>query len=66
LAIVAVDTHGCANVDGGIIVGTGTQGPNMEQNKRSFGELDLNVEPTGTLNDNGNFARYLSNILSLF
>jgi hypothetical protein len=53
LAIVVENSHGSTNGDNGIIAGTGIQGNNMEQNNRSFGELDLNVEPIGTIHEDG-------------
>jgi hypothetical protein len=51
-----------ANGDRGNIIGTRTEGTSMEQNNRSFGELDLNVEPIGALDEHGIYARYLSTV----
>jgi hypothetical protein len=58
--VVVENGHVLAKGDNGIIVSAGTQGANMEQKNMSFGELDLNVVPTGTLNEDGIYASYLS------
>jgi hypothetical protein len=51
-----------ANGDKENIIGTRTEGTSMEQNNRSFGELDLNVEPIEALDEHGIYARYLSTV----
>ena len=71
LVIVVENGHGLANGDSGIIVGTGTQGTSMVQVNRSFCELNLNVEPIGTLSEHGmlsfshTYGRYFFTIFFL-
>jgi hypothetical protein len=57
LNIVVENGRDLVNGDSRIMVGTGTQRTSLEQNNRSFGEL--NVEPIGTLNKHGIYDRYI-------